>query len=100
MSEPGHTDPIIGRHLMIHGRVQGVYYRATARQTALELKLAGWVRNRRSGAVEALVAGPETAVQAFIEWAHKGPTAARVDRIDITPADVPVANTFEQRTTE
>jgi acylphosphatase len=100
MSESAHGTNIITRRLMIHGRVQGVYYRASAQETALRLNLAGWVRNRRSGAVEALVSGTEAAVAAFIEWAHEGPPAARVDRIEISDADAPDAGPFVQRPTE
>ncbi|HRP96958.1 MAG TPA: acylphosphatase [Rhodocyclaceae bacterium] len=99
MSESGQTSNIVSRRLTIHGRVQGVYYRATAQETALRLNLAGWVRNRRSGTVEAVVSGPEAAVDAFIAWAHEGPPAARVERIDIADADAPDAGSFEQRPT-
>lgn len=49
--------PLVARHLMIHGRVQGVWYRAWAVETARQLGLAGWVRNRSNGCVEALVEG-------------------------------------------
>lgn len=100
MSEPDRDVNIITRRLLIYGRVQGVYYRASAQETALRLNLAGWVRNRRSGAVEALVSGSEAAVAAFIEWAHEGPPAARVDRIEISDAVAPDAGPFVQRPTE
>lgn len=99
MSESGRASNVVSRRLMIHGCVQGVYYRASAEETALRLNLAGWVRNRRSGTVEALVSGSEAAVEAFIAWAHDGPPAARVDRIDIDDADAPDGRSFEQRPT-
>lgn len=70
------------RHLTIHGRVQGVAYRASAQSEAERLGLHGWVRNRADGCVEALVAGAPTAVERFVEWAHRGPSHARVDRIE------------------
>lgn len=73
----------IARHLMISGRVQGVFYRNWAVETARSLDLAGWVRNRMDGSVEALVEGPAEAVERFIALAHEGPSAARVARIDI-----------------
>lgn len=79
----------IARHLLIHGKVQGVYYRASAEQEALMLGLSGWVRNRFSGEVEALVYGPEDAIEAFIDWAHEGPPAAEVTRIEISAAEPP-----------
>lgn len=90
----------ITRRLMIHGRVQGVYYRASAQAEALRLGLGGWVRNRATGEVEALVSGPEASVSAFIEWARNGPPAARVDRVDISEADAPGPGPFSLRPTE
>ena len=77
------------RHLIIHGKVQGVYYRASAEQEAQRLQLSGWVRNRFSGEVEAVVFGPEDKVEAFIDWAHQGPPAAEVTRIEISSAEPP-----------
>jgi acylphosphatase len=79
----------IARHLLIHGKVQGVYYRASAEQEALLLGLSGWVRNRFSGEVEAVVYGPEEKVEAFIDWAHEGPPAAEVTRIEISATAPP-----------
>ena len=67
--------------LHIQGRVQGVWYRGWAVAEAEALGLAGWVRNRRDGSVEALISGPEPAVRAMIERCHRGPPAARVERI-------------------
>jgi acylphosphatase len=99
MNAAGSEPRVIARRLMIHGRVQGVYYRATAQQQAQRLELDGWVRNRHDGTVEALVCGSEEGVDAFIGWARKGPPAARVDSIDITPADPPDAGPFAQRPT-
>lgn len=77
------------RHLLIHGKVQGVYYRASAEQEAQRLHLSGWVRNRFSGEVEAVVFGPEDKVEAFIDWARQGPPAAEVTRIEISSAEPP-----------
>ncbi|WP_176591149.1 acylphosphatase [Sphingobium sp. EM0848] len=73
---------VIARHLMILGRVQGVFYRNWTVEAASKLGLAGWVRNRIDGSVEALVEGPQDAVEQFIALAHEGPPAARVARID------------------
>lgn len=69
------------RLLRIHGRVQGVSYRASAQREAIRLGLSGWVRNRHDGSVEALVCGSVAAVEAFVRWAQVGPPAARVDRV-------------------
>jgi acylphosphatase len=70
------------RHVVIRGRVQGVGYRAFTEYTALDRGLAGWVRNRRDGAVEAVFAGPPEAVAAVIEACRRGPPGARVDAIE------------------
>lgn len=78
---------IIARLLRIHGRVQGVSYRASAQTEAVRLGLSGWVRNRHDGSVEALVSGRVEAVEDFIGWAHIGPPAARVDRVIVDLAE-------------
>ena len=70
------------RHVTIRGRVQGVGYRAFAEYTALDHGLAGWVRNRRDGGVEAVLAGPVAAVAQVVEAYRRGPPGARVDSID------------------
>jgi acylphosphatase len=68
--------------VVIHGRVQGVGYRAWTEYTAQERGVAGWVRNRRDGAVEALFAGMEDDVRAMIEACREGPPGAHVQAID------------------
>jgi acylphosphatase len=70
--------------LVISGRVQGVNFRASARDEARVLRLSGWVRNRFEGDVEAVVEGQEGAVQAFIAWCHNGPPASRVTAVRVT----------------
>ena len=70
------------RHVVVRGRVQGVGYRAFAEYTALDHGLAGWVRNRRDGGVEAVLAGPVAAVAQVVEAYRRGPPGARVDSID------------------
>ncbi len=72
----------VQRHVIVRGRVQGVYYRAWTETAALERGVQGWVRNRRDGSVEALFAGPEDAVSRMIEDCRKGPPEARVDIVD------------------
>jgi acylphosphatase len=72
--------------LRIHGRVQGVWFRESMRAEAERLKVAGWVRNTPDGAVEAVVQGPAEAVEALIEWSHRGPPLARVERVEIGEA--------------
>ena len=69
--------------LLISGNVQGVNYRASAKQAAIQLRLTGTVRNLESGEVEAIVSGDPERVQEFIEWAKKGPAMAEVDKVII-----------------
>jgi len=76
--------------LTISGRVQGVGYRDWVIETAHHLRLTGWVRNRRDGAVEALIVGEEDAVGQMIEACRRGPPMARVDEIDVDPVDLDI----------
>lgn len=75
--------PDVRVHLRIHGRVQGVWYRGSMQEEALQLGLTGWVRNHRDGTVEAVVEGDETLVNRLVDWCHEGPPAARVTRVDV-----------------
>ena len=76
--------------VVVRGRVQGVFFRATCADRARELDLAGWVRNASGGAVEAVFEGDPPAVEAMIDWCRRGPPAARVIEVDVT--DEPPAN--------
>ncbi|MFX1565194.1 MAG: acylphosphatase [Promethearchaeota archaeon] len=69
---------------LIHGRVQGVFFRAYTRDKAHELNLVGWVRNKRDGTVECQVQGPDLAIEKFIQFLHHGSPAARVDHVAIS----------------
>jgi acylphosphatase len=71
-------------HVIIYGRVQGVFFRAFTRETALALKLTGWVRNLSDGGVEAVFEGEDTSVQTMLEWCKKGPPHAIVKKVDST----------------
>lgn len=86
-------------HVVIRGRVQGVWYRGWTVARASERGLDGWVRNRVDGAVEAVFAGPETAVRAMIQDCWQGPSAARVSEVRQVEFDEPVAPGFHQRPT-
>jgi acylphosphatase len=69
-------------HVTVHGRVQGVGYRAWTERRALSHGLTGWVRNRRDGSVEAVFIGDEDAIAAMVEACRGGPTGAFVDKVD------------------
>lgn len=91
----------MAKRLMIEGLVQGVGYRYAFAERATALGLAGWVRNRSNGAVEACVNGPADAVQSIIDWSHKGPSAACVSHVHVTddPEPAPPGATFDIRPT-
>jgi acylphosphatase len=71
----------IAVRVLVSGRVQGVYYRGWTVETATQLGLRGWVRNRRDGTVEALLIGPVADVETMIEACRRGPPAARVETV-------------------
>jgi acylphosphatase len=82
------------RLVRIEGGVQGVGYREWMQRQAQRLGVHGWVRNRRDGAVEALVAGEEAAVQALLTACRKGPPLARVERIEESFSEAPAEPGF------
>ena len=82
----------IARRVTISGRVQGVGFRYALADEARARKLCGWVRNRRDGSVEAVLAGPEAEVEAVIAWARRGPPAARVSEVKVEPATADAAD--------
>jgi acylphosphatase len=77
---------MVSLKLRIRGTVQGVGYRYAMRREALRLGLAGWVRNRADGSVEALLHGEAAAVDALTAWARIGPPAARVEQVEASAA--------------
>lgn len=74
------------QRLLIHGRVQGVWFRESMRTEAERLKLTGWVRNTPDGMVEAVIQGPAAAVDALTAWVRTGPPLARVDQVEVSDA--------------
>lgn len=72
-------------HVVIRGRVQGVWFREATRIEAERLGVCGWVRNRADGSVEAVFEGPAGAVRELEQWCHSGPPAARVVEVTADP---------------
>lgn len=82
-------------HLKITGKVQGVFFRATAREIAEQYNLSGWVKNTSDNAVEATVTGNSEAVDAFIQWTKEGPDRARVENVTVTYLELKQFKSFE-----
>lgn len=80
----------------IEGKVQGVWYRAWTAQEANRLGVAGWVRNRRDGSVEAVFSGNSDVVDAMIEACRAGPPMARVTELHVEETDSPANDGFRQ----
>lgn len=72
-------------HLIIHGRVQGVYFRQSMLEEAERLGIAGWVRNLPDRTVEAVVQGDAETVDAIVNWAQRGPMMASVEKVVVSP---------------
>ena len=71
-------------HLIIKGRVQGVFYRATAKDVADEIGVTGWVKNTEEGNVEILATGSDTQLRKLIDWCRIGPKKAVVTEVEIS----------------
>jgi acylphosphatase len=71
---------------LVSGRVQGVFYRATAARRAQELGLQGYARNLADGRVEIMACGEERAVQAFVSWLWIGSSACKVSAVEVSDA--------------
>ena len=72
----------VRRRVVVHGYVQGVFFRDSTRRRASELGVAGWVSNRSDGTVEAVFEGKPDAVSALVDWSRRGPRGADVERVD------------------
>jgi protein-L-isoaspartate(D-aspartate) O-methyltransferase len=84
---PGEEGAMKTVSVSVHGRVQGVYYRASARMEGERLGLRGWVRNRSDGSVARRLQGDPAAVDAMLAWCREGPPAARVSRVEVADAE-------------
>lgn len=74
-------------HLVIRGRVQGVGFRAWVHHHAELNGLAGWVRNRKDGSVEAVLCGPDHLVEAMVKACRQGPGGSEVQSVEVQPGD-------------
>ncbi len=84
--------------LLISGRVQGVWFRASTREVATDLGLRGWVRNLPDGCVEVTAQGPDSQVESLITWCHQGPPGSRVGRVEVSEVEAADEGTgFEVR---
>ena len=81
-------------HLIIKGKVQGVFFRATAKDVADKLSLTGWIKNTKEGNVEATVSGDEGQLQKFIKWCKQGPDKALVKEVLLTEKEEITFNGF------
>jgi len=70
------------RRVVVHGFVQGVFFRDTVRRRAVEAGVGGWVRNKPDGTVEAVFEGDPAAVERLVAFCREGPRGARVDRVE------------------
>lgn len=71
-------------HVVIHGQVQGVFFRSYLRDRAEQRQLTGWVKNCFDGTVEVVLEGKEEPIQEIVEWCHTGPSEAEVKKVDVT----------------
>jgi acylphosphatase len=78
---------LVAREVVVHGRVQGVFFRASCQREAQGRRVAGWVGNEPDGTVRAWFEGPQHDVDALTDWCRQGPPGARVDRVETADRD-------------
>ena len=88
---------IIRKRVVVSGVVQGVWFRGSTIEQAMRLPVAGWVRNRPDGSVEAAVEGPEPAVDALVTWMRTGPESAVVERVEVVEEEPEGLTGFSMR---
>jgi acylphosphatase len=91
------TDERIRRHVTVHGRVQGVFFRDSLRQRAQSHNVAGWASNRSDGAVEAVFEGEPDDVQRLVNFAQSGPRQAEVENVEVSEEEPEGLTGFEVR---
>lgn len=82
-------------HLLISGKVQGVFFRNSARMIAQKLNITGWIKNREDKKVEAVISGNEKELNDFISWAKNGPEKANVDEVLVSKQLITFFERFE-----
>ena len=87
----------VARRVLVQGRVQGVFFRDSARREAQDRGVAGWVTNRDDGSVEAVFEGEAADVDALVAWCREGPPQAEVERVDVHDAEPSGLGGFEIR---
>lgn len=84
----------IRRRVVVHGQVQGVFFRDSCRREARSRHVAGWVRNNPDGTVEAVFEGDPDAVTTLVDWTHAGTAGAQVSRVEVTEEEPEGLNGF------
>ena len=77
----------VARDVVVHGAVQGVFFRDSCRREADRLGVAGWIRNEPDGTVAGHFEGAADAVEQLVRWCHEGPPRARVQRVDVVESE-------------
>jgi acylphosphatase len=91
------ADEVTRARVRVTGRVQGVFFRAEARDRARSLGLSGWVRNAHDGSVEAEFEGPKERVRSLVDWCRRGPSLAQVDDVAVEWGEPQGEPTFQIR---
>jgi acylphosphatase len=88
---------VIRRRVVVHGYVQGVFFRDSVRRLAQQRRVNGWVANRRDGTVEAVFEGDAEAVERLVDFCRIGPRGAQVDSVDVSAEDPEGLTSFTVR---
>jgi len=88
---------MIRRRVVVHGQVQGVFFRARCAEAARSLGVAGWVSNEPDGTVQAVFEGDDGAVEGMVAWCHEGSPRAVVERVDVHDEEPQDERGFETR---
>ncbi|HSN10183.1 MAG TPA: acylphosphatase [Hanamia sp.] len=82
-------------HLLISGKVQGVFFRDSSKKIAQRLNITGWIKNRQDDKVEAMISGEEKNLNAFIDWCKSGPERAKVEEVIVSTKEKIYFEKFE-----